>query len=186
MEKNNEQRGGIRKLGEKNQKVPFRCIFISHLEKTAWSLFRGPCWEQEALEEEGRTASSCGFPGSFLLAPPPSRVLLPAFHPGRGMRRTALLTSVSVIPEHLALLCSMEQKGGAGQPARVRWHVVGLKGTFVCVCVPRCSILRQHTVAHVRAMRARMHTVQQHRAKTHLGFSKMLGPPLEDLISASA
>lgn len=32
--------------------------------------FGGRCWEQEALEEEGRTASSCGFQGSFLLAPP--------------------------------------------------------------------------------------------------------------------
>lgn len=32
--------------------------------------FGGRCWEQEALEKEGRSASSAGFHGSFLLAPP--------------------------------------------------------------------------------------------------------------------
>lgn len=109
--------------------------FYFPLGENSLAPFGGPCWEQEALEEEGRTASSCGFRGSFLLAPPPSCVLLPAFHPRRDMNRMALLTSVPVIPAHLAVLCSMGQKGGAGQPARVCWHVVGLKG-MLFLCVP--------------------------------------------------
>lgn len=84
-----EQRGEIRKLGE-NQKAQFRCILISHLEKTAWPLSEAPAGSR-TLGEEGRTVSSCGFQTSFFLAPPllplPPVFSFQPFIPGREVNR---------------------------------------------------------------------------------------------------
>lgn len=121
--------------------------------------FGGLCWEQDV-----RRGRKNGFllwipgkslPGPTSSASPFSLSSLGEKWTGRG----TVLTSVSVISANLVMLCSTGQKGGAGQPARVLWHVVGPKGTL---CVPRCSIRCQHTLAHV-------HDVLQHWAKDSLG-----------------
>lgn len=66
---NNEQRGGIKRT-RKISKLDSDAFFPPLRETKRLVLLGGPCREQEALEPEGRAASSCGFQGSFFLAPP--------------------------------------------------------------------------------------------------------------------
>lgn len=111
----------------------------------------GPCREQEALEPEGRAASSCGFQGSFFLAPP-LLLLFPVFPvqlliSGETWRDT----STSLIPPCKPGCAQTKRTEGRSKPTSQSLPCSGSSDQLAGV--QRCSVLCQHTRVHVRAMR---------------------------------
>lgn len=147
MEKTNEQRGGIRKLGEKNQKVPYPDAFLFPTWRKQLGPFQRPLLGAGRLRRGRKNSFLLWVPRKF---PPGSTSLLcsPSSFSSRERREqdgTSHLCLCDPCTPGYALLNGTE--GGAGQPARVHWHVVGLKGTFVCVCSLMFYPVSTHTCA---------------------------------------
>lgn len=111
---NNEQRGGIRKLGEIRTFSSDAFLFPTWRKQLGpfRSLSEAPAGSR-TLEEEGRTVSSCGFQGSLFLAPP-LLPLLPAFHPwerSEGGGYSSYLCLCDLCKPGYALLNGTEGRG---------------------------------------------------------------------------